>query len=127
MQAETFFRNKIKRQISWNGQELKFVRHKKNEYNELTSDVEEVKTFKALFHEGGGYGGMLNIELYERDGARSVSRMKPMLLCLYEDAKDIIIDDEVKIGDNIFRVVEKNNIKNWNIAYEISLEKDNGV
>lgn len=126
MQAETFFRNKIKRQISWNGQILNFIRYKKNEYHELTDDIDKIFTFKAIFHEGGGYGGMLNIELYERDGARTITRMKPMLLCLYEDAKELMIDDVVEIGGNKFRVIEKNDLKGWHIAFEISLEKDNG-
>lgn len=126
MLVETYLRNKIKRQIDWNGQEFEFLRYKQNEYHEITDEVEEQFLFKGIFHEGGGYGGMLNIELYERDGARTVSKMKPMILCLYEDAKDLDMDDTVLIGDCRYLVVEKNDIKNMHIAFEISLEIDNG-
>lgn len=126
MLVETYLRNKIKRQIEWNGQDLTFLRYKKNDYHELTDEVEKEFNFKGIFHEGGGYGGMLNIELYERDGARTVSRMKPMILCLYEDAKDLDMDDMVVIGNNKYNVVEKNDVKNMHIAFEISLEVDNG-
>lgn len=126
MLVETYLRNKIKRQIDWNGQEFEFLRYKQNEYHELTDEVEEQFLFKGIFHEGGGYGGMLNIELYERDGARTVSKMKPMILCLYEDAKDLDMDDTVLIGDCRYLVVEKNDLKNMHIAFEISLEIDNG-
>lgn len=126
MLVETYLRNKIKRQIDWNGQEFEFLRYKQNEYHELTDEVEEQFLFKGIFHEGGGYGGMLNIELYERDGARTVSKMKPMILCLYEDAKDLDMDDTVFIGDCRYLVVEKNDLKNMHIAFEISLEIDNG-
>lgn len=126
MLVETYLRNKIKRQINWNGQEFEFLRYKQNEYHEITDEVEEQFLFKGIFHEGGGYGGMLNIELYERDGARTVSKMKPMILCLYEDAKDLDMDDTVLIGDCRYLVVEKNDIKNMHIAFEISLEIDNG-
>lgn len=126
MLVETYLRNKIKRQIDWNGQEFEFLRYKQNEYHELTDEVEEQFLFKGIFHEGGGYGGMLNIELYERDGARTVSKMKPMILCLYEDAKNLDMDDTVLIGDCRYLVVEKNDLKNMHIAFEISLEIDNG-
>lgn len=126
MLVETYLRNKIKRQIDWNGQEFEFLRYKQNEYHELTDEVEEKFLFKGIFHEGGGYGGMLNIELYERDGARTVSKMKPMILCLYEDAKDLDMDDTVLIGDCRYLVVEKNDLNNMHIAFEISLEIDNG-
>lgn len=126
MLVETYLRSKIKRQIDWNGQDFEFLRYKQNEYHELTDEVEEQFLFKGIFHEGGGYGGMLNIELYERDGARTVSKMKPMILCLYEDAKDLDMDDTVIIGDCRYLVVEKNDVKNMHIAFEISLEIDNG-
>ena len=34
----------------------------------------------------------------------------------------LIIDDVVKVGDYIYKVVEKNDIQNLGIAFEISLE-----
>ncbi len=122
MSSTSFLRNKIKRQINWNGQNFKFVRFKKNQYRELTEEVEREFYFKGVFHEGGGYGGMLNFELYERDGARTLSRLKPMILCLYEDGRELIIDDQVRIGDEDFKVVEINDVKNLGVAIEISME-----
>lgn len=124
MQVKTFLANKIRRQILWNGEEFTFNRYKVNEYKELTDEIEKSITVKGIFHEGGGYGGMLNIELYERDGARSISSMKPMILCLYEDGKELLIDDEVVIAGSKFRVVEKNNVKQIDVAFEVSLELD---
>ena len=125
MEATLFFKNKINRQIQWNGQIFTFYRYAKNKYGELSKDIEREFTFKGIFHEGGGYGGMLNIELYERDGARIVSRMKPMILCSYEDGINLTIDDWAKIGDDIYKIVGKQDVKNLNIAFEISMEKDN--
>lgn len=123
VRAELYFRNKIKRQILWDGQNFKFFRYKKNEYNEITDVVENMFCFKGLFHEGGGYGGMLNIELYERDGSRTVTKMKPMILCLIDETtKQIRIGDYVIIGTNLYQLVDKVDIKNFGIAYEISLE-----
>ena len=126
MEAVLFLRNKLRRHIEWNGQPLTFYRYGKNQYEEIDENVIEKQfDIKGLFHEGGGYGGMLNIELFERDGARTTSKMKPMVLCSYEDGKDIEMDDWVVIAENKYNVVEKVNVKNLNIAYEISLEIDN--
>lgn len=125
MQVEVFLRNKITRQINQNGQPLKFTRYKVNEYGEETQDIDEEFEFNGIFHEGGGYGGMLNIELYERDGARTITKMKPMVLCLYEDGVNLKMDDTVIISGNIYKVVAKNNVKNLNVVFDISLEEKN--
>ena len=119
-------RSKILRQVRWNGRDLVFVRYQRNSYAELTDVVEEEIKIRGVFHEGGGYGGMLNIELYENDGTRTVSRMKPMVLCMYEDGIKIDIDDEVRVGNYYYSVVEKNDVSNLGVAFEISLEIDNG-
>lgn len=124
MQVQTFLRNKIKRQILWNGQDFKFERLNVNEYHEVTDEIVETFNIRGIFHEAGGYGGMLNIELYEREGSREFSKMKPMILCLYDEvSKQLSLDDRVTIGDDKYFVVEKNDIKNMHIAYEISLEE----
>ncbi len=127
MLTDVYFRNKIKRQIEWNGQEFVFTRYALNEYEEIDySKVDKEFHLKGIFHEGGGYGGMLNIQVYERDGARTLTKMKPMILCLYEDGKDLDMDDEVIISDYKYKVVDKNDVKNLKVAFEISLEIDNG-
>lgn len=126
MEALLYFRNKIKRHIEWNGQMFTFTRFKKNEFDEITNEVDKNFHFKGLFHDGGGYGGMLNIELFERDGGRTFTRFKPMILCMFEDGDDIQTDDVVNISEDVFRVVEKSDVKELGVVYEISLEKDNG-
>ena len=124
MLIKNFLKNKITRQIKWNGKSFTFIRYKENDYHEKNYDEVEMEvTLQGVFHEGGGYGGMLNIELYSRDGGRTVTKMKPMILCLKsEESTNLIIDDVVKVGDYIYKVVEKNDIQNLGIAFEISLE-----
>lgn len=128
MQVELFLRSKIKRQIQWNGQEFVFERYKKDEYNQITDEVEKEIIIRGVYHDGGGYGGMLNIEIYSRDGSRSISKLKPMIICLYSDDPDerVLLDDVVKIRDNTYKVVDKKDIKNLGIAFEISLEEVDG-
>jgi hypothetical protein len=124
MQVETFLRNKINRLIQWNGQEFVFTRKIKNQYHEIVDDTNKEITIKGVFHDGGGYGGMLNLELYTREGSREYDKSKPMILCLHDDnSSQIIIDDEIKIGDVDYTVVDKVDLKNLGIAYEISLEQ----
>ena len=57
MNVEVFLRNKLERQIKWNGQPFKFIRHKRNDFHEITDEVEKEFNFNGVFHEGGGYGG----------------------------------------------------------------------
>ena len=73
MNVEVFLRNKLERQIKWNGQPFKFIRHKRNDFHEITDEVEKEFNFNGVFHEGGGYGGMLNIEMYGRDGGKTAA------------------------------------------------------
>ena len=124
MLIKNFLKNKITRQIKWNGKSFTFIRYKENDYHEKNYDEVEMEvTLQGVFHEGGGYGGMLNIELYSRDGGRTVSKMKPMILCLKTEESTVLkMDDVVKVGDYVYKVVEKNDIQNLDVAFEISLE-----
>lgn len=124
MQVETFLKSKINRLIKWNGQDFVFTRKMKNQYHEIVDDTDFEIHIRGVFHDGGGYGGMLNLELYTREGSREYDKSKPMILCLVDDdSSQIIIDDEITIGRTPYTVVDKVDVKNLGIAYEISLEQ----
>ena len=124
MQVETFLKSRINRLIQWNGQEFVFTRKQKNQYHEIVDDTEITIQIKGVFHDGGGYGGMLNLELYTREGSREYDKSKPMILCMVDDnSSQIIIDDEIQIRNVKYTVVDKVDLKNLGIAYEISLEQ----
>ena len=127
MRIEYTLRNKIKRQIDWNGRDFIFVRYKQDMYHQKTDEIEREIYVKGLYHEAGGYGGMLNIELFERDGSRTVTKMKPMIMCLYEQGLDLEMDDEILLNGSTYKVIDKSDIQNLNVAFEISLEKINEV
>ena len=125
MEATLFLKNKLLRHIKWNGQPITFVRYAKNDYGELVKDeIEQTFSFRGLFHDGGGYGGMLNYELYERDGSRNLTKMKPMILCAYEDGNNLVIDDVTELNGKHYKLIEKNDVKALGIVYELSLEVD---
>lgn len=124
MQVETFLKSRIKRLVQWNGQDFTFTRKAKNQYHEIIDEVDTRINIKGVFHDGGGYGGMLNLELFTREGSREYEKSKPMILCLNdENSSQIVIDDEVTIGNVDYVVVDKVDLKNLGIAYEISLEQ----
>lgn len=124
MQVETFLKSRINRLIKWNGQDFVFTRKMKNEYHEIVDDTNFEIHIRGVFHDGGGYGGMLNLELYTREGSREYDKSKPMILCLVDDdSSQIVIDDEITIGRTPYTVVDKVDVKNLGVAYEISLEQ----
>lgn len=124
MQVETFLKSRIKRLIQWNGQDFTFTRKAKNQYHEIIDEIDTKIYIKGVFHDGGGYGGMLNLELFTREGSREYEKSKPMILCLNdENSSQIVIDDEITIGNVDYVVVDKVDLKNLGIAYEISLEQ----
>lgn len=126
MIADRFLKSKLKRQMDWNGRDITLYRYERDSYNQLTDRVDFEYTIRAVFHEGGGYGGMLNIELYENDGARTVSKMKPMLLCMYKDGEQIDSNDWLMVGNRKFSVVDKSDVSGLGVAWEVSLELYNG-
>ena len=53
MQTEVFLRNKIRRQIKWNGQEFIFRRYALNNYSEIDyNTVDKEFIVNGIFHEG---------------------------------------------------------------------------
>ena len=98
MQVETFLKSKINRLIKWNGQDFVFTRKMKNQYHEIVDDTDFEIHIRGVFHDGGGYGGMLNLELYTREGSREYDKSKPMVLCLVDDdSSQIVIDDDLPL------------------------------
>ena len=117
MLQKDFLKNKIYRQIKYNGTEYTFKRYGLDDYNQLSDEVTETFTFEGLFHET-----VKHIGLAESDGARIFNVPVSYILCLYEDGKAIKIDDQVEINEKVYRVTGKTDLNNLQIAYDISLE-----
>ena len=118
MQATLFMKNKIARQIAINGQKFAFVRNKTDDYHQQLDEVKEVATISGIFHEATSY-----VKGTNSDGGRMVSKPQPMILTLRDDNSRLLEkDDKVTIGSNTYYVIEKYDIKNLGVAYDISLE-----
>ena len=109
--------NKIKREIECHGSSYTAYRYKLDKNNEPTEEVEQVTTFGGLFHTEKGY-----ISRNVSDGTTTKSKWQPKLLVSYEDGKSIKDGDLININNKTYKVVDKNNIQEYNIIYDISLE-----
>lgn len=112
-----FLRNKIDRQIKQNGQEFVFIRYAKDSYHQKTDEIENEIYIKGIFHTTNAY-----VQSTVSEGARTVRKPQPMILTLFEAGVLIKVDDEVMISEDTYVVVSKNNINDFNEAYDISLE-----
>lgn len=119
MGQESFLKNKINRQIKQNGSEYTFQRYGVDEYGQLSDEVQETFTFKGLFHETIHH--VQNV-LAESASARVVDVPSSYILCLFEDGDLIRVDDFVEINERTYKVVNKVNVGNYNVAFDISLE-----
>ena len=110
---------KLKHEIEAHGETYTFLREKLDEYNEpMGEEKEEVCTVSGLFHVSRGY-----LTRTVSDGNVTHSKGQPMLLVLCDDmSKAIRMNDYVSVNDRTYRVNTKNNVGEYNVAYDISLE-----
>lgn len=109
--------HKVQREIRTHGTKYNVYRKRLDEYGEDTGQFDMIVVVDGLFHITKGYV-IENI----REGTRIHSKGQPMLLCLYHGTKDIQNGDFLEINKNKYKVVEKNNIQEYNIITDISLE-----
>ena len=57
-----------------------------------------------------------------QDGTKTHSKGQPMLMVAHENIGEIKTEDFFVINGNKYKVVEKNNIQEYNIVTDISLE-----
>lgn len=121
MQQEYFLRNKINRQIKQNGSEYLFKRYGVDEYDQLTDEIVKEMLIKGLFHETINH---IHEALSEADGARITDVPQSYILCLFDDGDQIKLDDFVEINERIYKVINKTNVGNFNVAYDINLRME---
>lgn len=122
MLSELYLRNRLVRQIQWNGRDFEFFRMKTDEYGQVSDAERESYKIRGIFHDGGGYGGMLYLDMYENDSARTLSKMKPMILCAFKPGEKIRTEDLVDIGGRRYRVAGKNDVNAFGVVWEVTLE-----
>ena len=119
MRQELFLKNKINRQIKQNGSVYEFKRFGFDEYGQLSDEIQETFMINGLFHETIHH---IQNGLAETDGARVIDVPKSYILCLFDEGDKLGIDDIVEINGKKYRVINKINVGNYNVAYDIFLE-----
>lgn len=107
----------VEREITKNGSTYTVKRNKVDKYGELTQEVEEVTTLRGLFHISKGF-----IIKNTSDGSQTKTKGQPMILALWEECETIQNGDFVVINGNTYKITDKNNIEEYNIIADISLE-----
>lgn len=107
----------VEREIARNGSIYTVKRNKVDKYGEPTQEVEEVTTLRGLFHISKSF-----VTKNISDGSQTKTKGQPMILALWEECETIQNGDFVVINGNTYRIVDKNNIEEYNIIVDISLE-----
>lgn len=107
----------VEREIVRNGSTYTVKRNKVDKYGEPTQEVEEVTALRGLFHISKGF-----ITKNTSDGSQIKTKGQPMILALLEECKTIQNGDFVVINGNTYKITDKNNIEEYNIIADISLE-----
>lgn len=108
---------KLRREIQTHGRHYEFKRNIINEDLEPTGEVETIITSCGLFHISKGY-----VTEKTTEGTKAHSKGKPMILMLFEDGQNINNGDWLIINNQKFKVVEKNNVQECDLVYDVSLE-----
>lgn len=107
----------VEREITKNGSTYTVKRSKVDKYGEPTQEVEEVTTLRGLFHISKGF-----IIKNTSDGSQTKTKGQPMILALWKECETIRNGDFVVINGNTYKITDKNNIEEYNIIADISLE-----
>lgn len=108
---------KVKREIVIHGSSYEVYKDVLDEYNEKTDEQVKVGTIKGLFHISKGY-----IAEAIQDGTRTHSKGQPMLLMTCEESQSVLVGHYLLINQNKYKVIEKNNIQEYGIIVDVSLE-----
>ena len=110
--------HKIEREIKVHGKEYTFLRTKTDAYGEPTNEEpEQVAVVCGLFHITKGY-----VSKNVQDATITHSKGQPMLLVCCSDADGIFPGDYFVENGNTYKVVGKNNVQEYNIVADFSLE-----
>lgn len=112
--------HKVVNEIKRHGDSYEFYRIQKNGYGEDIEPSLNVGSVDALFHVVKGH-----IIRNVSDGSNVRTKGNPYLLCSYDSVKAIklAIGDYTIINDNKYIITELNNVEEFNMCYDISLER----
>lgn len=110
--------HKITREINQYGENYVFWRDDVDKYGEPTGTVKNIADVKGLFHTERSY-----VSKNASDATTTHATGTPMILARYDDANDIKPADWLTINGKTFKVVDVNDVMEYNIVVNISLDE----
>lgn len=117
MNAPLFQLNKVRRFISTQGQPFSFLRQGTNEFGEPNGQTESV-IIKGVYHETTSF-----LSKESADATTLRKKASPMILCLWQEAQQLSIKDELSFNGKTYTVGEIKNLSEANVIGDISLEE----
>lgn len=117
MKTPKFELNKMVRLIRTQGVSYDFQRDTLDEFKEPTGAASTIRV-NGVYHEQSQH-----LTLTEADAASVRQKQSPYIFALYSEANGIEQGDYVFINGKKYTVNGLNNVGNWNIALDISLEE----
>lgn len=110
---------KLKRELKRSGILYEFKRSEVNDFGEPTQSESIIGEILGIYHEQNS-----RIQVTTGETTQVRTKKIPMILCLYEDTTSLglTIGDIVEINQKTFKVTGVENIQEWCIVSDISLE-----
>ena len=87
-----------------------------DDYHQKVESEETIKV-NGIFHESYSYA-----KSEDSDGARLVKKPQSMILVMFDDGNKLEKDFILEMSGRVYVVTEKHNIKNLDVAFDVSLE-----
>lgn len=110
--------HRVEQQIAWRGQLFLVLRPELNEFNEKSDKLEKVADIKGIFHNGSAN----HITVVIADSGQVQEKETPYILTTYLNGSQVKKDDRVIINGVPYKVTGVNNINEYSIISDISLE-----
>ena len=110
--------HRVEQQISWRGSLFSVLRPKMNEFNEKSDELEKVTEIKGIFHNGSSN----HVVVVIADSGQVQEKDIPYILTTWFNGSQVQKDDRITINEVPYKVTGINNINEYNILADISLE-----
>lgn len=110
--------HRVEQQIAWIGRLFSVLRPKMNEFNEKSNELEKVAEIKGIFHNGAANHTVVVIA----DNGQTQDKGSPYILTTFFNGSQVKKDDRITINGISYKVTGINNINEYNIVSDISLE-----
>ena len=123
MHSSSFQLNKVKRLLRTAGQPFIFIRTGVDRFGEPNGLTESFDII-GVYHESPS-NSMYSVQQVQQksDAANIWPKSFPMMLCLWEDAKNLKADDMVELNGKQYKIGEIRNLEASNTIADITLEE----